>query len=116
MSNKRDIKKQIAYTCGELAAATLYMRDYVEGVDTAKANAIIGRIADLQCNIKDECSFAFDKAPRDYENKRAYRKALRTYTHAAFNKIHTDFNKRVAEIVKDMNALVPADQRKEALA
>lgn len=113
--DKRFLKKQIAYTCGELAAATIFERDFVEGVDFEAANALIGKIADFQCDTIRRCSFSFDKAPQDFADRREYRRELSAYNKAAYHKIHEDFNKGVADIVKSMNDLVPADRRKELL-
>ena len=114
-TSRKTLKKHIGYTCGELAAATLFMRDFMEGVDFAAATKIVGQIADLQSTTIKQCSFSFDKAQRDFASHREYRAALHAYRKAAYKHICTEFDHKVMEIVKEMNALMPADKRKEML-
>ena len=42
MANKRELKKEIKYVCGDLAAECLLAKNFVKGVD-AKAMTEIGR-------------------------------------------------------------------------
>ena len=41
MANKRDLKKQIRYICGDLAAECLIAGEYVDGIDRKSMRAIV---------------------------------------------------------------------------
>jgi hypothetical protein len=52
MANKRDLKKEIKYVCGDLAAECLLAKNYVKGVDAKAMKEIITKIADLQISAR----------------------------------------------------------------
>ncbi len=108
MANKRDLKKQIRYICGDLAAECSFAAEFIDGIDKAKINDTIVKIAALQTEALSKATFGFDKTPADFESKAAYRKALHAYNAAAFGKLRNEFNSRVEEIVKDMNSALPS--------
>ena len=58
-------------------------------------------------------SFAFDKVPADFESMREYHKARASYFKKAYSSLRDKFNSHVQDIVKKMNAALPA-QVKEA--
>ncbi len=111
MANKRNLKKQIRYICGELAVECILSRDYVEGIDTEKMNMLVCEIAELQENSLKNVSFSFDKTPREFESLKAYNKASGAYYRNAYKVFYQEFNKHVASVVKSMNALLPEAQR-----
>lgn len=107
MANKRDLKKQIRYICGDIAAECLIAGEYVDGVDRKAMREIVRKIAILQQNALQGCSFSFDKVPSDFENLKEYHAARKAYFKKAYDTLREKFNKRVLEIVKEMNAAVP---------
>ncbi len=109
MANKRDLKKQVRYICGDLAAECLIAGEYVDGVDRNAMRAIVGKIAALQQNALEHCSFSFDKVPSDFDSRKEYRSARKDYFKKAFGTLREKFNARVLEIVKEMNAAVPRE-------
>lgn len=48
MANKRELKKQIKYICGDVAMQCIITREFVEGVDAEKMNDLVFQTADLQ--------------------------------------------------------------------
>lgn len=111
MANKRDIKKQIHYVCGELALNCIFARDFIEGGDTDKLNQIIVDIACLQNHALDNLNFSFDKTPNDFESRAEYNKAAKKYYHLAYKSFVNEFNKKLKDIVKQMNELLSPEQR-----
>lgn len=109
MASKRDLKKQIKYACGDIAAECIIARDIIDN-DVEKWNDLVLRIASLQYDSLKNCSFAFDKSRRELGSK-AFNTAHKQYCAKAFAKLREDFNNEVAEIVKEMNALLPADMK-----
>jgi DNA relaxase NicK len=113
MANKRTLKKQIHYACGDLAAENIMARHLLPGVNNDAVNLIINDIAELQVNSLARVSFFFDKTKKNFDNEHEYRKARKNYFKKAYNKLAEDFNNNVAEIVKAMNASL-SKEAKEA--
>ncbi len=111
MANKRNLKKQIRYICGEVALRCILTREFVEGIDAETLNNLVLELADLQENALKNASFSFDKAPADYESKSLYHKAHRNYYHQAYKKFHSEFNNHIQQIVDSLNKAIPAAQR-----
>lgn len=109
--NKRELKKQICLVCGELASQCIIAADNASEENARKWDELVIRIANLQFNSVKHCSFSFDKSARDFNDGKAYHKALHTYRKAAFNKLRADFNTEVNEIVKSMNTLLTPEEK-----
>lgn len=112
MANKRILKKQVLYVCGDIAAECIFAADVVPGIDEQKMGQIVVDLAVLQEQTLQKMNFTFDKAPRDFENRADYNKARAAYYHAAFKSLKNTFNKSIDEIVARMNALLPEEQRR----
>lgn len=110
-TNKRDLKKEIRYICGDLAGECIMMRELMPDVDVVAANNLVIEVAALQADTIRKASFAFDKAERDFESRQAYRKAKHEYYGKAYRKLTDEFNASVADILKKMNAMLTAEQR-----
>lgn len=113
MANKRELKKQIKYVCGELAGECIVARDLIPGMDFDKMNDIIVMVAELQASSLDRVNFAFDKTKKEFSTAKEYNLAKGKYNSAAYSTLRSDFNKKVEEIVKAMNAQL-SDEQKEA--
>lgn len=111
MATKRQLKKAVRNTCGALAAEIIFARAAFPSIDRKNVHDIIVEIAGLQSDTLTKASIAFDKAPRDYENKAEYNKARRTYFNTAYTNLLDCFDKAVVEIVKKMNAALPDEVR-----
>ena len=107
MSNKRTLKKEIRYVCGDIAAQCSMLMHLVEGVDTKKMDDVIVNLARLQQASLARVNVTFDKVPHDFENKHAYDAAKSKYFAEAFAALRRDFNTHLADIVKEMNAAMP---------
>lgn len=111
MANKRDLKKQIKYICGEIAVECILAREYVDGINAEKMNEIVFEIAELQQKSLKNATFSFDKTPKDFGNKKEYHHAANAYFKNAYKVFYAEFNKHIQAIVKQMNELLPAAQR-----
>lgn len=107
MANKRNLKKQIRYICGDIAGESLMAKVLVPGVDKDAMTNVILKAAELQTTALCRTNIAFDKAPKDFANKAEYRAARSKYFRQAYAKLSESFNNQVLEIVKDMNAAMP---------
>lgn len=112
MTNKRQLKKYIRHACGDMAAELLIARTVFDGFNDNDVNAIINDIAELQVKALEDCTFAFDKARRDFDNAALYNKARAEYNKKAYRTLLGKFHTAMAEIVKKMNAAMPEEFRK----
>lgn len=111
MANKRDLKKQIRYICGEIAFECLMTREYVVGTDPKTLNDLVIRTADLQQKSLKNATFSFDKTPSDFDSRKDYHKAANQYFAKAYKTFYTEFNKSVQEIIDQLNKAIPQSQR-----
>lgn len=112
MANKRQLKKRISYVCGDLAGDLILGAHLIKGIDSEAVRKLLTEIAELQEETRAKVSFTFDKNTGAFDNKKEYNKARGAYNAQAFKKLRDDFGARAMEIVKEMNALIPADVRK----
>lgn len=111
MANKRDLKKQIHYICGEMAINCIFTRDCFDDVNRDRLNDIIVEIANLQSQSLRHVSISFDKAAHDFESKREYKKQANAYYRKAYKALVDNFNNKLQDIVKEMNAELSPEQR-----
>ncbi|MDE5745692.1 MAG: hypothetical protein K2H84_08585 [Paramuribaculum sp.] len=107
MANKRQLKKQIRYICGDIAAECALAKYIVDGINREAMNDALIKIADLQEETLSRVNVTFDKLPKDFESLKAYNKAKTEFTNKAFASINAEFSKDIQEIVKQMNNALP---------
>lgn len=118
MANKRILKKQVKYVCGDLAAECILAMKFIDGINENEMSNIIYKIAEIQTSTLQRVSFSYDKNAADFESAHTYAIARTKYFKQAYNTLKTDFNKNIQEIVKLMNTQLPQSQKdanKEAL-
>ena len=111
MATLRDLKKEIRYVCGDLAAECLIARSFIKGADKKKLNDLVIKIANLQSTALANTDFSFDKQPADFDTTHAYRKARHSYFKAAFKSLREKFYNHANDIVHEMNSALPAPAR-----
>ena len=104
MANKRTLKKNIAYACGDVAGVCVFS-EKLQNADPEKVAQIIVNIASLQAATKKNVSFSFDRTPKDFDNSKAYRAARSKYFRTAYATLKKDFDESLGEIINDMNKL-----------
>ena len=107
MANKRNLKKQIRYICGDIAGESLLAKNLIPGVDSKAMTDVIVKVAELQSTALCRTNIAFDKTPKEFENKARYNAAKAKYYRQAFGKLSESFNNQVLSVVKEMNAAMP---------
>ncbi len=110
-SNKRLLKKEIRIICGALAGECVVAKLSIPGIDREKLNEIIYELADLQENALRRISISFPQSAKSFSNGHEYRKARSAYFHAAFSKLKAEFNAHVDAIIKNMNTVLPQEQK-----
>ncbi len=117
MSSKRLLKKEIRNICGALAGECIIAKMAIADIDKAKMDELVYKIADLQETTLKRVSVSFDRTPSSFDyDMKAYNDAAHKYYKAAFKALKGDFNKSVEEIIKEMNAALPAAAKEAAKA
>lgn len=111
MANKRNLKKAIRFACGGMAGECIFAENTIECTDVAAWDQIILDIALLQEEAVNRVSVSFDKVPRDFENKKDYNKARRTYFKAVEKALAEYMHTETEQIVAAMNALLPKGKK-----
>ncbi len=107
MANKRNLKKQIRYICGDIAGESLLAKALIPSIDKDAMTDVIIKTAELQTTALCRTNISFDKTPKDFENKAQYRAARSKYYRQAFGKLSETFNNQILAVVKEMNAAMP---------
>lgn len=112
MANKRNLKKYIKYTCGDIAGECIFAKIYFAGVDDNKMDEIIVKAAGLQTTTIDKVSVSFDKTPKTFGGNLAdYRKAKKQYFKECYKALKQEFVKDIENIVCEMNAALSQEQK-----
>ncbi|HAP50035.1 MAG: hypothetical protein J6N71_02195 [Muribaculaceae bacterium] len=107
MANKRDLKKAIRYACGDIAGECIFAQEVFGQGKEEDWDSIIVDVALLQEEAVNRVTVAFDRAPKDFENRKAYNKARRAYYKEVEKAISNYMHEETENIVKRMNALMP---------
>lgn len=118
-SNKRLLKKEIRSICGALAGECVIAKITIPGINPESLNKVIYELAELQENALKRVSVEFPQSPKAFPTMKEYHVARAKYFKAAFSSLKNEFNAHVEGIVKEMNSLLPKEQKeanKQALA
>lgn len=118
MTNRREFKKHVKYVCGDIAAECIIAKYYIKGIDVNKMDEIVIRLATLQETMLSRSNVNFDKTPKTFASFADYKKNRKKFMSKAFESLNVIFDKEILDIVKEMNKLLPQEQKelnKEAL-
>lgn len=104
---KRNIKKEIRRSCGEVACEALFAESLINGVDKDAMQRAIITAAHLQETSLRKISVAFDKTPRDFASRKEYNKARRVYFKKVFAAINAEFGDTLRQVAETMNGAMP---------
>lgn len=109
MANKRNLKKYVRYACGALASEIRTAHALFPEIDRKNVYDILVEIAGLQTTTLAKANIAFPgAADKNEEDSKAKNRAARAvYYREAYGKLLDEFDARVVEIVKNMNAALP---------
>ena len=113
MATKRQLKKFVRNSCGALAAEIILARAAFPQIDRKQVHDIVADIAALQADTLVKAGISFDKTPRDFADGHAYRKARSEYFATAYGRLMENFDSRIGEILKSMNAALPEQVREQ---
>lgn len=113
MANKRLLKKQIKYICGDIAGECIMSRYLIPGIDSAKMEEIVLTVATLQASTLKRVTFDFDKSKDDFSTVKEFNIARSKYFAEAYKTLSNDFNNSIKDIVKSMNEALPQSQKEE---
>lgn len=116
MANKRALKKAVRNVCADIATECLIAAQYVKGVEPAKMDAVVQKLADLQSSALSNISFGFDKIPSDFANVSEYKAAKEAYFKKAYTSFKQKFAAHIDGIVKEMNDALPAEVKQANIA
>lgn len=113
MANKRNLKKYVRYACGALASEIRMAHALFPEIDRKSVYNILVEIAGLQTTTLAKANIAFPGgADKHEEGSKARNRAARAvYYREAYGKLLEEFDTRIVEIVKDMNAALPEGVR-----
>ena len=110
-TNKRYLKKEIRRICGAIAGECIMASLTIPGIDRKALEQIVVSVAETQEKTLRLISVRFPQTEKAFGNRGEYAAARRAYCKASFTKLKADFNKRIAEILGEMNALLPEEAR-----
>ncbi len=115
MASKRDLKKYMKTMAASVAGETVFIVDYYDNIDEAKANKVIDDLVVLLTEKIDDVSVCFDKTCVVSFNgdRKAYRKAHRDYFKKCYAELLKEFNEGIQSAVKEMNSLLSKEQLAE---
>lgn len=111
--NKRDFKKYVEAVGDSACASMAEVFDTVENIDNAKVADAVEKVICAVAAAKSNADVTFDKGVKAFDNIVEYSKAKKTFYKQLFNKINDDFFKELDEAVKEFNAAVPEEVKKE---
>jgi hypothetical protein len=112
MASKRDLKKYIRFVCGDVAGECLVAECSIKSIDSDKMKEVIVKLANLQEDCLDKVNVSFDKNLKSFGNdKKEFVKARSAYYKACYNAVIEQLNNGIEDVVKDMNAILPEDQK-----
>lgn len=114
MPNRRVLKKEIKRICGDLAKACLTAELQFPETDEEKWKNIVMEIAMLQDNALKRANVDYDRSKLTFDSGREYRNARGAFYKKAFAEIQKEFDEHVAQILKQMNAMLPQAAKEAA--
>ena len=106
MGNLRRLKKNIKNLCGDIASECIIAGTFYKDADEKKLADVVYKAAKLQTESIKKVSINFDKTPRDFPNRAAYRKARTKYFKKAFSSLDTLFFKEADGMIAELNQAV----------
>lgn len=82
-------------------------RSFFPEADMQKLDEVEMHAAKLQALTLKHVTFAFDRTPRDFENRSEYRREAARYYKKAYRSLIAQFNKELQKIVDLLNEATP---------
>ena len=110
MASKRQIKKAIQNSCGDIAGECIFAESAFGENKQEEWDSIIVDTALLQQEAINRVSNKFGKKVKDFANRKEYNKASRAFFKQCEKELSEYFRAEVANIAKRMNDLMPSNK------
>lgn len=108
MANKRQLKKAICRTCGEVAGECIFAAEaFGSEANLENWDKIILDVALLQAEAVNRVSESFKQQPNEFANGKEYKKARRAHSKQVVKSIRELMTSTLQEVASKMNALMP---------
>ena len=108
MANKRQLKKAICRTCGEVAGECIFLAETIgDEAQYENWDKLVLDMALLQSEAVNRVSEPFKQLPKDFASIKEYKKARNAHAKAVVNGITELMTKALEEVAKKMNELMP---------
>ena len=108
MANKRQLKKAICRTCGDVAGECIFAAEtFGNEANYENWDKIILEVALLQAEAVSRVSESFKKQPKEFANGKDYKKARRAHSKQVVNGICELMTTTLKEVAAKMNELMP---------
>ncbi|MBR6282898.1 MAG: hypothetical protein IKR25_01220 [Muribaculaceae bacterium] len=107
MANKRQLKKAICRSCGEIAGVCLTSQAEHDEANYNEWDQLVIDTALLQVKTVKGVNARFKQKVKDYPTPQAYRKARKAFHKECVKQLADNMNKQVAEIAHRINELMP---------
>lgn len=108
MASKRDLKKAIRRSCGEMAEEC-FIASFLTPGEAEDWDGVIIDIALLQTKALKKAAMRCNVKPKEFENPRLYRKARKEFYAEAEKEVAELIKNEAAGIAKTMNELDKRD-------
>ena len=108
MASKRQIKKAIQNSCGEIAGECIFAESAFGEGKLEQWDSIIVDTALLQQEAVNRVNNRFDKKVKDFANRKEYNKARRVFFKQCEKELSEYFRAELNNIAKRMNELMPS--------
>lgn len=108
MANKRQLKKAIYRTCGDVAGECIFASEaFGTEANLEEWDKIIVEVALLQSEAVNRVSEPFKQLPKDFASIKEYKKARNAHAKSVVNDIKDLMTQTLQEVAAKMNALMP---------
>lgn len=108
MANKRQLKKAICRTCGEVAGECIFCAEtFGKEADLENWDKIVLEVALLQAEAVNRVSESFKQQPKEFANGKEYKKARKAHSKKVVKEITDLMTNTLKEVAGKMNALMP---------
>lgn len=108
MANKRQLKKAILRTCGDVAGECIFACEaFGKEADYENWDKIILEVALLQAEAINRVSESFKQQPKEFANGKEYKKARRVHSKQVVAEIKDLMTNTLKEVATKMNELMP---------
>lgn len=113
MANKREIKKYVNALGATICESMMSAYYNIKGVDREAISQAMTKVIAAIGAAKAHSNIFFDKNEKDFADKKTYLTEKRKFFKALFRKIVDDYNNEIEAAMKQFNAAIPEEVKKQ---